>query len=59
MVNLNAMPCSECVYCGGIKQPDGTEKTEYVVCNFSKSGKANELLILRGDKLSCDYREKD
>lgn len=51
------MPCKDCVYFNGFKQPDGTEKTEYVRCDKASDGHANTLL---NEKMKCkEYVKED
>ena len=59
MLNVNAMPCATCVYYNGIKQSDGTEKTEYIACKKAKDGKADELLHVDGRSVKCNYWKED
>ncbi len=57
MVNVNSMPCANCIYFKKVKQPDGTEKTEYIACEKSKNDNASELLYIKNKKAHCDYWE--
>lgn len=59
MVNLEVMPCSNCMFCDGIKQPNGTENGEYVSCNESDDGKAVSNLKWADGRLSCLKRKKE
>lgn len=52
------MPCSNCKNYQGIKQPDGTEKTEYIRCKVAKDNDAKNLLYLRDGKAVCDKQDK-
>lgn len=58
MVNVNSMPCSNCKNYQGIKQPDGTEKTEYIRCKVAKDNDAKNLLYLRDGKAVCNKQDK-
>jgi hypothetical protein len=58
MVILEAMPCSNCVFCDGIAQPNGTEIGEYVSCNKSNTGNAIANLKYVANRLSCQIREE-
>ena len=53
MIALSLLPCVDCVYFGGIKQPNGSEIGEYVACAIAKNGKAQELLVYSHGKVTC------
>jgi hypothetical protein len=43
----------ECVYFKGVKQPDGTEKTEYVRCEAAETKDAKDILTISKGKIIC------
>lgn len=53
MVILDILPCMSCVYFKGVKQPDGTEKTEYVCCEASETKNAKDILTISKGKIIC------
>ena len=59
MVNLESMPCSNCIFCDGIKQPNGTENGEYVSCSVANDGQAVSNLELSNSHLTCTKRKKE
>ena len=58
MINIDFLPCGDCKHFAGIKQPDGTERTEYVACKRAPKGKANELLKVGSKTVDCPYQAK-
>lgn len=56
MICVSNMPCKDCEYFNGFRQPDGTEKTEYVRCDKSSDGHANTLL---NEKMQCNQYKKE
>lgn len=59
MINLEVMPCADCIYFRKIAQPDGTEQSEYVQCAISENNRADNLLQVNDKKPYCSKREKD
>lgn len=59
MININMSPCIDCKHFGGVKQPDGTEKTEFAFCKLAKNNNANELVYFRNKTLYCDKYEQE
>ena len=57
MIKLNVVPCVECKFYKGVKQPDHTEQTEYIGCKESKNGDAKKLLAQKGHIMTCAYFE--
>ena len=53
MLILNGLPCMECVHFKGVKQPDGTEKTEYVCCESAETKNAKDVLTIEKGKIIC------
>lgn len=58
MINLEAMPCSNCIFCNGVKQPNGTEIGEYVSCTDALDGNSLNNLKLSDSQLKCIQRKK-
>lgn len=48
MILLDVLPCANCTHCQGIAQPDGTEQSEYIVCDIASEN--NALNLLQGVK---------
>ena len=59
MINLEAMPCADCIHFKKIAQPDGTEQSEYVQCVISENNRADNLLQVKDKNLYCPKCEKD
>ena len=57
MINVESMPCIDCVYFGGVKQPDNTESDEYISCSLAKNGNSLEKLSFSDRKVSCKYKK--
>lgn len=53
MLLINTMPCSTCKNYKGVKQPDGTEKSEYIYCKVAKENDAKNLLTIKNGKPYC------
>ena len=54
MILFNSLPCVDCTHCHGIVQPDGTERTEYVMCAVAPGNNAKNLL----HGIKCDYLQQ-
>lgn len=59
MVNVDAFPCIGCVHFNGVKQPDGTENTEYVACKKADNGNAITVAKLQNAGIICNRLEKE
>ena len=58
MINLELLPCNNCVYFKGIKQNGKGEKNQFVGCGVLKSGNAEDILRNDGFSVQCD-RQKE
>ena len=58
MICLNMLPCVDCKFYSGIKQPNKSEINEYVVCNKAKTKNAKELLYFTNGAYSCEEYKK-
>lgn len=59
MIAIEAMPCSNCVNYDDVRQPDGTELTEYIRCKVAKDKNARFLLELRNGRVFCNKQSKE
>lgn len=53
MISVEMLPCPNCVYYGKIRQPDGTEKSEYIYCK-KVQGDAERNIYLSNGVPKCD-----
>lgn len=58
MIIINNAPCHDCSFFMGIKQPDGTEKTEYIHCEIAKDNNAKNLFKNHDGNLICTKKER-
>lgn len=58
MINLNAMPCSNCKNYLGVKWRGAEEETEFVSCSEASSADAKELISVNGMRILCAFQEK-
>lgn len=59
MIMVEAMPCANCVNYDDVRQPDGTELTEYIRCRVAKDKNAKFLLELQNGQAFCKKQVKE
>lgn len=58
MILLTQMPCSNCGNYVGIRQPDGTEESEFIGCKVAVGNDASNLLEISGDHAECEKQKR-
>ena len=58
MINIERMPCSNCKNFCGVLQVNKEESTEHLGCNVAKDKKAENILKVNGQYVTCDKQEK-
>ncbi len=59
MINLNLLPCINCIHYQGTRYEGKTEKTEFVSCEESETGDAEDILTIRGKNISCRFQIRE
>lgn len=59
MIRLGMLPCFDCKFYKGIKQPNKSEIGEYVRCDIAKNKNAEELVYIKDKKYLCDKYESE